>query len=138
LNEKGKAKQYVEELKASFSGDQVTRLARVLFGETDIAMSEHVVAERESQGEPSLLTLDNYPNPSNPSTTIRFNLPNEGQVTLKVYDLLGRVVADLVSEAMRMGQHQVVFDGSNFPSGVYFYRLEFGGKSISKEFVLTK
>jgi len=58
--------------------------------------------------------------------------------TLKVYDLLGRVVADLVSEAMRMGQHQVVFDGSNFPSGVYFYRLEFGGKSISKEFVLTK
>lgn len=87
------------------------------------------------QGE---LELSNYPNPFNPSTTIRFTLPSDGHVTLKVYDMLGRVVEDLLNETMTAGKHQVAFNASRLPSGVYFYRMDFGGKSISKKLLLTK
>jgi len=81
---------------------------------------------------------NNFPNPFNPSTTISFVLPEDGNVTLKVYDLLGRAVAELVNGTMKAGSHETMFDASKLPSGVYFYKLDFGGKSISKKFVLTK
>jgi len=84
------------------------------------------------------LEISNFPNPFNPSTTISFVLPEDGYVTLKVYDLLGRAVAELVNGTMKAGSHETMFDASKLPSGVYFYKLDFGGKSISKKFVLTK
>jgi hypothetical protein len=84
--------------------------------------------------------LQNYPNPFNPVTTIRFTLTpysrlpeGEGtgvRVVLKVFDLLGREVAALVNEKKPAGTHQVTWDASDMPSGVYFYRLT-SGKSVS-------
>jgi hypothetical protein len=66
----------------------------------------------------------NYPNPFNPSTTIEFNLPEEGIATLKVYDLLGREVATLLdNQQLDQGDQEVTFIASGFASGVYFYRL---------------
>ncbi len=73
---------------------------------------------------PSLFALEqNYPNPFNPSTTIEYRLSSSSDVTLKVYDLLGREVRTLVSEPQNSGSHTVTFDGHNLSSGVYFYTL---------------
>ena len=74
----------------------------------------------------------NYPNPFNPSTIISYSIPQSGLVQLKVYDLLGREVADLVSEEQSVGNYKIEFNATNLTSGVYFYRLQ------SSSFVQTK
>jgi hypothetical protein len=72
---------------------------------------------------PSLYRLyQNYPNPFNPSTTIEFELPSSGKVTLKVFNFLGQEVETLVARELRAGRHQVRFDGNGFASGIYLYR----------------
>lgn len=80
----------------------------------------------------------NYPNPFNPSTTISFNLPLRSQVTLKVYDLLGKEVAQLVNEELEAGVHSTVFNASSLPSGTYYYTLTANGKSFSNKMMLVK
>jgi photosystem II stability/assembly factor-like uncharacterized protein len=81
----------------------------------------------------------NYPNPFNPSTTIQFTIPADGRVVLKVFDLLGREVATLLDEDRKAGVYQQAeFNASNFASGVYFSRLEFGGIQQMKKMILLK
>ena len=80
----------------------------------------------------------NYPNPFNPSTMINFSLGKSGQVTLSVYDLLGRQVAELVNGKMEAGVHEVNLDASELASGVYVYRLTAGGFVQSRKMVLLK
>ncbi|MEX1276198.1 MAG: T9SS type A sorting domain-containing protein, partial [Bacteroidota bacterium] len=73
---------------------------------------------------PSVYTLgQNYPNPFNPSTTIQYGLPTQSMVTLKVYDVVGRVVATLVNGEIPSGSHEVAFNAHTLASGLYFYRL---------------
>ncbi len=80
----------------------------------------------------------NYPNPFNPSTIINFSMPDQSHVQLAVYDMLGRQVAMLVNEVRSQGQHQVTFDASSLSSGVYLYRLNVNGQSITKRMTLLK
>ena len=80
----------------------------------------------------------NYPNPFNPSTTIKFDLPKSGNVTLKLYDLLGREVSSLVNGYRNAGQYEISFNGNNFSSGIYFYRLQYDGLMQTKKFMLVK
>ena len=85
--------------------------------------------------------FQNFPNPFNPSTKIKFSIPNGvvGQTFLSVYDVLGREVATLVNEKLQPGSYEVEWNGSNYTSGVYFYRLVIGGKIInSKKMILLK
>ena len=79
----------------------------------------------------------NYPNPFNPVTKIQFNLPVSGNVSLKIYDMLGKEVKTLVSSFTPAGTYNISFDGSNLSSGVYFYKLEASVKDGSN-FVMTK
>jgi len=73
----------------------------------------------------------NYPNPFNPATTIRYQLPKDGLVTLKVYDILGAEVVTLVNEEKVAGKYEVNFDASRLASGVYIYRLNVNDPSTS-------
>jgi len=80
----------------------------------------------------------NSPNPFNPSTIISYQLPNDGFVSLKVYDMLGREVKTLVNDIKTKGKYSVSFDASNLASGIYIYRLNANGFSSIKKMILTK
>jgi immune inhibitor A len=88
---------------------------------------------------PGRISLDqNYPNPFNPTTRIAFEIPSTDQVNLSVYDILGRLIDKPVDEVLTAGGHVITWDGSRFPSGIYFYRLTVGNHSITKRMTLAK
>ncbi len=88
---------------------------------------------------PAKLELaQNYPNPFNPATVISYALPEQAQVRLAVYDMLGRTVAVLVDVQQAPGRYDVTWDASNHSSGVYVYRLDAGGLSITRKMTLVK
>ncbi len=86
----------------------------------------------------SYALLQNYPNPFNPSTTIRFDLKQSGNVELKIYDILGRKIAEVVNKQFDAGSHKVDFDASNLSTGVYVYRLTVNGFNDVKKMVFIK
>lgn len=88
---------------------------------------------------PQEFSLDqNYPNPFNPSTNITYALQHDVNVTLRVYDLLGREVAVLVDKQQEAGQYEVQFDASNMSSGVYLYRLQAGDFTETRKMMFVK
>lgn len=88
---------------------------------------------------PTQVTLrQNFPNPFNPTTTIAYTLPEESMVTLRVYDMLGRTVAVLVSDIKPAEFHTVTLNAQEFASGMYVYRLEAAGVTISRQMTLIK
>ena len=83
--------------------------------------------------------LQNYPNPFNPTTKITYNIPRNAKIKLIVYDILGREIVRLINDELKLaGSYTIEFNGTNLPSGVYFYRLESGNYSESKKMVLIK
>jgi len=80
----------------------------------------------------------NYPNPFNPTTTIEYSFPERSNVSLKIFDVLGREVTTLVNEEKPAGNYNVELNASSLPSGVYFYRLEAGSFIEVKKFILMK
>ncbi len=80
----------------------------------------------------------NYPNPFNPYTTIHYTVATEGKVSLRVYDILGKEVVDLVNEVKQSGSHEATFNATELPSGVYFYELRAGSFSEMKKMMLIK
>ncbi len=95
--------------------------------------------EPVSGNVPDKFSLEqNYPNPFNPVTSIKFSVPNEADVKLTVYDLLGKEVILLVNERLSAGNYKVEMDGSGLSSGTYFYKLETNGYSSIKKMVLIK
>ncbi len=80
----------------------------------------------------------NYPNPFNPVTKIKFDIPKSAYTEIKIYDNLGREIYTLVSEEMTAGKYETDWNASNYPSGVYYYKLTSGDYSDSKKMVLVK
>jgi hypothetical protein len=80
----------------------------------------------------------NYPNPFNPTTSIQYQVSGTSNVTLKIYDVLGKEVATLVNETKVPGKYEVKFDGSNLSSGIYFYKLTAGDFIQTKKLILMK
>jgi hypothetical protein len=80
----------------------------------------------------------NYPNPFNPSTTINYTLKNAGPVNIRVYNVTGRLVQELVNDRKSAGEHVVSFDASNLASGIYIYRLQAEGKVLIRKMTLIK
>lgn len=96
------------------------------------------VVEEPVANATSFILHANYPNPFNASTEIRFDLPRAMQTNLKVYDILGREVAELAGGVMNAGSHSIIYDASGLSSGVYFYRLEAGEFGETRKMVLLK
>jgi hypothetical protein len=98
------------------------------------------VVDGSSPGEFNL--AQNYPNPFNPSTVIDYTLSNAGDVSLKVYNVLGVEVATLVKARQDAGRYTVPFSAiegaRSLPTGVYFYRLESGSQVAMKRLILLK
>jgi hypothetical protein len=80
----------------------------------------------------------NYPNPFNPTTNIKFDLPSDGLVQLKVFDILGNEVATLINEQKVAGRYEVNFNASSLASGVYIYKIQAGSFINSKKMILLK
>ena len=120
---------------AEYFIDDVT-LERVDGQRCQHVLSGMVSSEGEKPNGPSL--LQNYPNPFNPSTTIRYSVPVRSHVTLTVYNMLGQRLAELANGEVEAGYHDVTFDGSSLPSGVYFYRLQVGTYMEAKRLLVLR
>lgn len=95
--------------------------------------------EGNSSEIPTVFKLyNNYPNPFNPSTSIKYDVPKNTFVNLSVYDILGRLVTNLVNRDMTAGRYDVVWDAKNYASGTYIYKLEAGDFSDVKKMILVK
>ncbi len=81
---------------------------------------------------------ENYPNPFNPSTTIRFSIPENGLVTLSVYDILGKEISTPINAEMNAGTHEINFDATGLASGMYFYKITVNNFTDVKKMVLIK
>ena len=109
-----------------------------LFILTDTLIATGVSAPLAASEPLQFSLAQNYPNPFTPTTTIAFHLPQSGRVRLRVYDLLGKEMDVLLEEEKLAGHHKIHFDGRGFPSGLYFYRLEFDGEMKIGKMLLTK
>jgi hypothetical protein len=94
----------------------------------------------EISGIGSFKLNQNYPNPFNPVTNISFTIPEEfkGLTNIKIYDISGREVTNLLNANMSAGEHSIQWDASRFASGIYFYRLQAGTFTDIKKMMLIK
>jgi len=117
------------------------RINGVVYGDTSMVPAKNPNIEIPVKFE----LYQNYPNPFNPVARIKFDIANtspsinfqrEKLVVLKIFDILGKEIATLVNESLEAGTYQVEWDGSQYPSGVYYYRMEAGVFSDTKKMVL--
>ncbi len=103
-------------------------------------VSQNPTGVKSISGMPpsNYILAQNYPNPFNPSRVITCDLPSNSHVTLQVYDMLGRLVKTLVDRVQSAGEHSATFQSSGLASGMYFYRLQVGDRSLQKKMMLIK
>ncbi len=106
--------------------------------EARVLKSDKATSIEESNIPQSFALEQNYPNPFNPTTNIRFSIPRESFVTLKVYDILGNEIATLVNERKPQGSYNVNFNASNLASGIYFCRIQASNFISTRKMILLK
>jgi predicted GH43/DUF377 family glycosyl hydrolase len=133
----GSVLQRGDSLDMWYAGSDATNLARIGHATSPIPI---IIAVNEGGvNVPAAFELaQNYPNPFNPSTTITFELPARSRVKLTVFNILGQQVVTLAEGEMDAGYHEVKFDASHLPSGVYLYRLHAGNHTEVRKAVLMK
>ena len=101
-------------------------------------------ASEENPFIPNKISISqNYPNPFNPETRFQYNIPVDGIVSIKVYDILGKKIKTLVNQWKSAGVHNEIWSGQNdnnqmVSSGVYFYQVKVGDEQITKKMILSK
>lgn len=113
------------------------------FGQANSLVYRRLLSETIDVRQISSVVTDyaleqNYPNPWNPATKIEYSIPKSGLVTLKVFDILGKEISTLVDENQSPGTYSVNFQGAELPSGIYFYRLQAGSYTETKQMILIK
>ncbi len=135
-----KFKHYLFDKNSRDSAATVSNQMALLFPESPLTIESKfllgdVILQKNSanmQSIPLSYFIGNYPNPFNPVTIIRYELPKSVKVNISVYDILGRRVKELVNEEKEPGRYEIQFNATNFSSGVYFYRI------VTTDFVSTK
>ncbi len=94
--------------------------------------------KKNSQQSEEYKLFQNYPNPFNPITKISYRIDTEGLVSVKVYNLVGQVLRELVNENQQPGKYEVYFDASELPTGVYLYKLQINGFTSVKRMTVLK
>jgi hypothetical protein len=120
--------------------DQIRGVYASLIGGNGVLGSRPTVSVEVTnrQAPKEFELLQNYPNPFNPTTIINYQLPKNGYVTLKIYNVLGKEVATLVNEYKDAGYYKGSFDASRLSSGVYFYKLQVGNYVMTKKMLLAR
>ena len=114
------------------------RIACVIYTEWINSGSVTIISENKNDIPSGFNLSQNYPNPFNPTTKIKFAIPEEGSVSIKIYNALGNEVKTIVNEQMKSGSYEVTFDASQLPSGIYFYKLQANSFAATKKMVLLK
>lgn len=138
LAEKKRGEEYYRQLIVRFPHDPLSASALVTLGE---AASPSVPRQQKlasTEDDKYQIALQNYPNPFNPTTRINYSIPQDGFVSVKVFDILGREVAALVNEFKKAGIYQTTFDASSLPSGVYITKLKVADKSLIQKMQVLK
>ena len=142
LNDYKNAANKFAELATKYPYDELVSESKYLLGNLDANNQQKLATPNIIQSDLSVPTdyaLDqNYPNPFNPATTITYQLPKSGSVTLKIYDMLGKEVKTLVNEQKEMGKYTVQFDASSLASGMYVYQLRVNDYTSTKKMLLLK
>lgn len=128
--------------------DSVHFYVGIAVGSTDDDLFQNMLTAQQKYAslvsvdyEQGNLTYDlrqNYPNPFNPKTRIDFQIPVKEKVSLKIYNILGTEILELLNKELEPGRHSINFDGSNLMSGVYFYRIQAGSFTSTKKMILLK
>jgi hypothetical protein len=130
---------YYLRLVTNVTGNAIYTLANLFNGSTILEKKNYNKVNFIGSEIPATYDLaQNFPNPFNPSTTIRYQIPQDGIVTLKIYDILGSEVATLVNEEKIAGKYEVNFNASVLASGVYIYKIQAGSFINSKKMILLK
>lgn len=116
---------------------------RLLKGYGIILPESNPINENNQQEQGRDLEIQNFPNPFNPETRIQYFLPSDSEVSIRIYDVQGKQVRELLNEGQSSGTYTITWDGFNdsgnqVPSGVYFIRLSTGDETLSKRIVMTK
>jgi WD40 repeat protein len=120
---------------------------KIKFAETDLQFGraqsfafedDPGAADERAVDDPTPLSSTSYPNPFNPTTTIRYSVPAPGHVSLRIFNVVGEQIAVLVNRESEAGEFQVHFDGTDLPSGVYFSHLQSGRLTEVKKLILAK
>ncbi len=140
-----KAKDCLNELKAKYPDDDLTLLCMVLLGE--ITTPKRIAAppglgkgesDKKVETPDKYDLFENYPNPFNPTTSIGYQIPQEGFVTIKIFDVIGREVASLVNQNQKAGKYTAEFNAANLSSGLYIYQLKVNDFISTKKMMLLK
>ena len=122
-----------------FSGSVQNSSSRIISGFLAFRENHLTGIKNEQSIIPAVWKLEqNYPNPFNPSTTIKYQVLKTGNVSLKIYDILGREVKSLLNEEKQPGTYSVIFDARNLASGIYLYRIQAGSFVDTKKLILLK
>jgi len=127
------------QLKAVSNRETAATLGK-LYADSEVLLKSNPIKKTYNGAElvEDYALSQNYPNPFNPATTINYQIPADGFVTLKVYDILGKEVATLVNEQQTIGRYSINFNATHFASGVYIYELRCGEFIQSKKMMLLR
>jgi len=128
---------------ADFDGDGDFDLAVANGGSGNVSILFNRTIATDIEHEPAGLPIEyrlsqNYPNPFNAQTTISYSLPTQSDVTIDIFDILGRKIETIAEGLRPAGDHQVIWDASDRSSGIYFYRIKAGDKAETKKMTLMK
>ena len=148
MNDSGSGSYYLGKYSIT---NRTTLLQTNIVNPTDLEIIDDIIYVTSSPaGQPAVVKAmnktnfstfileHNYPNPFNPTTTIRYNIPELSFVTLKVYDVLGNEISALVNEELPAGSYEVEFDGSGLTSGIYYYQVKAGNYADVKKMIFLK